>query len=153
MDELNTADVLVDLLRRRRYRGLDPEQLPIAAAEALAAGSDDPVIVELAATFDARAEGDRALRRALEQTGVEDAATEARAAEATALCQEILAGAVAPITNGRKLDALFREDETAERLLPFWQAMTDADDLEYREQLERDLRELANSYLAGEPRS
>lgn len=145
----STTDFLIELLRLRTYRGLDPARFGNLAAEELAAGNDDPVVMELATLMQPGTAGDSALASALAQVGLVDAGPIARAREIRFTCSEIADGTIDPLDGGVALSRLFYEDETNAVLLEFWRAMNAPDDLDARPQLADEIKKLALDYLAS----
>lgn len=145
-----TSELLVEWLRRRRYAFADARAISDAAAEALADGNDDDVVLALASTSDPAADVDGLIERGLRDADVTDADTLARTAMAGLICQEIAAGAVEPMAGARALTTLFFEDETDTRLTVFWRLNAESDDLDNRAAIEAEIVEAARTYLADE---
>lgn len=147
MDGVTTTEFLLDVLRRRTYRGLSPERIPQLAAEALAGGADGDAVTTLASLFDPATTGDQALKAAIDESFPFDPTAVARRIEAQIVCAEITTGARTPMDGGARLDRLFREDETNTELAPFLSLMAESDDLDYRPELERQLLARAKAYI------
>lgn len=147
MDGVTTTEFLLEVLRRRTYRGLPPERIPQLAAETLAGGADGETITALASLFDPATTGDQALKAAIEESFPFDPTGLVRRMETQMVCAEVATGARSPLDGGARLDRLFREDETNTELAPFLSLMAESDDLDYRPELERQLLARAMAYL------
>lgn len=151
---MNSTSFLLDLARRRRYRGLTPTEAVREAAERVAA-DDSELVLQLAMVSTPKESGDRVLAEVLAELSLSDTDGVVRELEIEATLREIVGGEVELIEGGARLQQIFYEDDSSELLLPFWAAMAESDDLDRRPQLEIRLRELAEAALgqlqAGAP--
>lgn len=141
-----TEEFLIDLGRRRRYRGWTPQRVVEAASDRVVS-DDSPLVLELAMISNSESDSDRVLDRILGELDGIDADRAMRELEIRVTCREIAEGQIAPIKGGAQLQQLFYADEDDELLLPFWRLMAESDDLDYRPELERELTQQARATL------
>ena len=146
MAPVNTEDFLLDLARRRRYRGLTPT-LAVGEASERVAIDDSDLVLQLAMLSSPEEAGDRTLQGLLAALPVDDVDAVIRQLEIGVTLREIVDGAVRPLEGGARLQQLFYEDESDQLLLGFWAAMADSDDPDVRPELEAELLDMATSAL------